>query len=88
VSLIKIRADERAHKRTKTFEKRLVPAAAGRDIIPLKRPERHAIIYHVMRLIDLPMDLFLCLQPYTSVTASRIRQHFLARHHLLPAKPP
>jgi hypothetical protein len=45
--LIRIRADEGARERTRTFEIRLVPAAAGRDI-PIKRADLHAIIYHVM----------------------------------------
>jgi hypothetical protein len=44
---IRIRADEGARERTRTFEIRLVPAAAWRDI-PIKRADRHAIIYHVM----------------------------------------
>ncbi len=42
-----IRADEGARECTRTFEIRLVPAAAGRDI-PIKRADRHAIIYYVM----------------------------------------
>jgi hypothetical protein len=44
--LIRIRADEGAHERTRTFEIRLVPAAALRDI-PIKRADRHAMIYHI-----------------------------------------
>jgi hypothetical protein len=43
--LIRIRADEEARERTRTFEIRRVPAAAGRDI-PVKRGDRHAMIYH------------------------------------------
>jgi hypothetical protein len=45
--LIRIRADEGARKRTRTYEVELVLAAAGRDI-PIKRAERHAINYYVM----------------------------------------
>jgi hypothetical protein len=45
--LMRIGADEGARERTRTFEIRLVPAATGRDI-PIKRADRHAIIYHVM----------------------------------------
>jgi hypothetical protein len=37
----------RSRERTRTFKIRLVPAAAGRDI-PIKRADRHAIIYHIM----------------------------------------
>jgi hypothetical protein len=45
--LIRIRADEGARERTRSFEIELVLAAAGRDI-PIKRADRHAIIYYVM----------------------------------------
>jgi hypothetical protein len=45
--LIRIRADEGARERTRTFEIELVLAAAGRDIL-IKRADRHAINYHVM----------------------------------------
>jgi hypothetical protein len=45
--LIRIRTDEGARERTRTFETRLVPAAEGRDI-PIKRADRHARIYHIM----------------------------------------
>jgi hypothetical protein len=41
--LIRIRADEGARERTRTFEIELVLDAAGRDI-PIKRADRHAII--------------------------------------------
>jgi hypothetical protein len=47
-SLISISADEEARERTRTFEIRLVLAAAGRDI-PIKRADRHAKIYYVMQ---------------------------------------
>jgi hypothetical protein len=45
--LIRVRADEGARERTRTFEIRLVPAAAWRDI-SVKRAERHVIIYHIV----------------------------------------
>jgi hypothetical protein len=45
--LIRIRADEGARERTRSFEIELVLAAAGRDI-PIKRADRHALIYYVM----------------------------------------
>jgi hypothetical protein len=45
--LTRIRADEGARKRARTFEIELVLAAAERDI-PIKRADRHAIIYYVM----------------------------------------
>ncbi len=45
--LIRIRADEGARERARTFEIALVLAAAGRDI-PIKRADRHAINYYVM----------------------------------------
>ncbi len=45
--LIRIGADEGARERTRSFEIELVHAAAGRDI-PIKRVDRHAIIYYVM----------------------------------------
>ncbi len=44
---IRIRADEGARERTRTFEVELVLAAAGRDI-PIKRADRHPIDYYVM----------------------------------------
>ncbi len=47
VILIRIRADEGARERTRTFKIRLVLAAPGRDI-PIKRADRHAIIYYVL----------------------------------------
>ncbi len=45
----RIRADDGVRKRTRTFEIPLIvlAAAAGRDI-PIKRADRHAIIYYVM----------------------------------------
>jgi hypothetical protein len=46
--LIRIRAYEGARERTRSFEIELVLAAAGRDI-PIKRADRHAMIYYVMR---------------------------------------
>ncbi len=45
--LIRIRADEGARERTRSFEIELVLAAAGCDI-SIKRADRHAIIYYVM----------------------------------------
>ncbi len=45
--LIRIRADEGARERTRTFEIKLVLAATGRDI-PIKRADRHAINYRVI----------------------------------------
>jgi hypothetical protein len=45
--LIRIRADEGPRERTRTFEIELALAAAGRDI-PMKRADRHSIIYYVM----------------------------------------
>jgi hypothetical protein len=45
--LIRIRADEGARERTKTYEIELVLAAAGRDI-PIKRADWHALNYYVM----------------------------------------
>jgi hypothetical protein len=45
--LIRIRADEGARDRTRSFEIELVLAATGRNI-PIKRADRHAIIYYVM----------------------------------------
>jgi hypothetical protein len=47
--LIRIRADEGARERTRSFEIELVLAAAGRDI-PIKRADRYAIIYYVMHM--------------------------------------
>ncbi len=45
--LIRMRADEGARERARTFEIELVLAAAGRDI-PIKRADWHAINYYVM----------------------------------------
>jgi hypothetical protein len=45
--LIRIRADDGARERTRTFEIRLVPAVAGMTF-PIKRADQHAIIYHIM----------------------------------------
>jgi hypothetical protein len=45
--LIRIRAHEGARERTRSFEIELVLAAAGRDI-PMKRADRHAVIYYDM----------------------------------------
>jgi hypothetical protein len=46
--LIRIRADEGARERTRSFEIELIVlCVAGRDI-PIKRADRHAIIYYVM----------------------------------------
>jgi hypothetical protein len=46
--LIRIRADEGARERTRSFEIELVLAATGRDI-QIKCVDWHAIIYYVMR---------------------------------------
>jgi hypothetical protein len=45
--LIRIRADEGARERTRTFEIELVLAATWRDIL-IKRADWHAINYYVM----------------------------------------